>query len=117
MIEFETYRAGDFLHVQVQGIERLDASVSTEFKERIAEVVQSTPLGIVLDLALVRKIDSTGIGAIVFARKQVQAPRVFRLENVNPVLMGIFRILKIDRFLDADPGSGQDAREALQDTA
>ena len=75
---------------------RIDAAVAIQFKDRMREKTDQACPRVVLDLAQVDFIDSSGLGAIVAAMKQLGPDRRLDLAALNPNVDKVFRLTRMD---------------------
>ncbi|WP_116597928.1 STAS domain-containing protein [Primorskyibacter marinus] len=75
---------------------RIDAAVAIQFKDRMREVSDGGPARIVLNLRNVDFIDSSGLGAIVAAMKQLEDGRTLDLCALTPNVDKVFRLTRMD---------------------
>jgi len=75
---------------------RIDASVAIRFKDRMRELSETAPGRVVLDLSAVDFIDSSGLGAIVAAMKQLGKDRPLELAGLTPTVAKVFRLTRMD---------------------
>jgi len=75
---------------------RIDAAVAIRFKDRMREVTADTSGRVILDLAAVDFIDSSGLGAIVAAMKQLGGTRRLELSGLSPGVDRVFRLTRMD---------------------
>lgn len=75
---------------------RLDASVAIAFKDRFRELVAGSGGAVILDLDKVAFLDSSGLGAIVAARKLLGAGRVLELAGLTPAVDKVMRLTRMD---------------------
>lgn len=75
---------------------RVDAAVAIRFKDRMRELTDPGQDRIVLDLGQVDFIDSSGLGAIVAAMKQLREGQVLELAALNPNVAKVFRLTRMD---------------------
>ena len=81
--------------------ERIDAHNSAELKEYILQAIDSGETNIVVQLAQVRFIDSSGLGALLAGYKHMQAKSgQFALANIQPQVMSMFEITRLNRVFD-----------------
>ena len=73
-MKLETSDEGDFQLVRVHE-SRIDAAVAIRFKDAMREATGGGAPHVVLDLSEVEFIDSSGLGAIVAAMKQLGSTR------------------------------------------
>lgn len=78
------------------GDSRIDAAVAISFKDRMRELTEGGPDCTVLDLAAVDFIDSSGLGAIVAAMKQLGDGRQLVLAGLSPNVEKVFRLTRMD---------------------
>lgn len=76
--------------------ERIDAAMAIQFKEDMRLKTESGPDRIVLDLSSVTFIDSSGLGAIVAAMKQLGQGRKLDLAGLTPMVDKVFRLTRMD---------------------
>ncbi|WP_137701039.1 STAS domain-containing protein [Marimonas lutisalis] len=75
---------------------RIDAAVAIRFKDRMREVTGTGAPHVILDLAQVDFIDSSGLGAIVAAMKQLGATRRLDLAGLSANVDRVFRLTRMD---------------------
>jgi anti-sigma B factor antagonist len=75
---------------------RIDAAGAIHFKDAMRELTQSGPDRIVLDLARVDFVDSSGLGAIVAAMKQMGPERRMDLAGARDTVLKVFRLTRMD---------------------
>lgn len=76
--------------------DRIDASMAIRFKEDMRVETAAGPDRVILDLSAVDFIDSSGLGAIVAAMKQMEAHRRLDLAGLTPVVDKVFRLTRMD---------------------
>jgi len=76
--------------------ERIDAAMAIQFKEDMRVETEGGPDHVILDLSLVAFIDSSGLGAIVAAMKQLDDHRRLDLAGLTPVVEKVFRLTRMD---------------------
>lgn len=79
--------------------ESLDASVAGDFKQRMETVARKMGRYVVLDLAAVRFVDSSGLGAIISMMKLLQEDGNLALASICDEIMSMFRLTRMDRVL------------------
>ena len=84
--------------VMVIGVDaaRIDAASAIRFKDRMRELTEGTTGRIVLDLAKVDFIDSSGLGAIVAALKQLGKDQKLELAALSPTVAKVFQLTRLD---------------------
>lgn len=86
---------GDALVVSVHE-SRIDASVAIQFKDRMREETDAVDGRVVLNLSEVDFIDSSGLGAIVAAMKQLGGKNPLELSGLNENVDKVFRLTRMD---------------------
>ncbi|MFK7878603.1 STAS domain-containing protein [Roseobacter sp.] len=76
--------------------ERIDAAVALEFKDAIRVETDGGTDTVVLDLSMVKFIDSSGLGAIVAAMKNLGAGRKMALAGLTPTVERVFQLTRMD---------------------
>lgn len=87
--------AGDMLVISVNEA-RIDAAAAIRFKDRFRDLATEAPGRIVLDLAQVDFVDSSGLGAIVSAMKQLKPGQSMELAALRPNVDRVFRLTRMD---------------------
>ncbi len=78
------------------GENRIDAAVAITFKDRMRELCESGPDRVVLDMAQVGFIDSSGLGAVVASMKQIGKGKVLELAGLSPTVKKVFQLTRMD---------------------
>lgn len=76
--------------------DRIDAAVAIRFKDEMRAATAEGPDRVVLDLTRVDFIDSSGLGAIVAAMKQLGPGRRLDLAGPTPTVDKVFRLTRMD---------------------
>ncbi len=76
---------------------RIDAASANAFKTRLKELIQGRERFIVLDLAEVDFIDSTGLGAIVTVLKALGGDGELVICNPRETVSSLFRLTRMNR--------------------
>jgi anti-sigma B factor antagonist len=87
-------RAG-YLAIRVE-VDRIDAASAIRFKDRMRELTQGSLGPVVLDLARVAFLDSSGLGAVVAAMKALGPDRPLELSGLTPTVQKVFRLTRMD---------------------
>ncbi|MGP1356986.1 STAS domain-containing protein [Roseicyclus sp.] len=82
---------------------RIDAAVSIRFKDLFGEATEGGPDDVLLDLAEVEFIDSSGLGALVAARKMLGPYRTLALSALHPSVEKVLRLTHMDRVFPIYP--------------
>lgn len=75
---------------------RIDAAVAIQFKDEMRRHCEFAPDRIVLDLAAVDFIDSSGLGAVVASLKQMPTGKTLELCRLSPTVEKVFRLTRMD---------------------
>lgn len=75
---------------------RIDAAIAIQFKEAMRELVGIEPPCVVLDLAAVTFLDSSGLGAVVAVMKALGPDRRLELAALSPSVARVFRLTRMD---------------------
>lgn len=75
---------------------RIDAAVAIAFKDQMRQLTDGGAAEVVLDLSTVSFIDSSGLGAIVAAMKQLGSARKLHLAGLMPNVDKVFRLTRMD---------------------
>ena len=86
----------DKARIVTVGVDRIDAAVAIRFKEQMRRETAAGPDRIILDLSKVDFIDSSGLGAIVAAMKQLPAGHRLELAALTPDVDKVFRLTRMD---------------------
>ncbi|MDW3224050.1 MAG: STAS domain-containing protein [Paracoccaceae bacterium] len=76
--------------------ERIDAAVALAFKDAMRVQTDGCKDIVVLDLSEVQFIDSSGLGAIVSAMKNLGVERKMALAGLNPTVERVFQLTRMD---------------------
>lgn len=86
---------GDALMITVKE-PRIDAAIAIKFKDKVRELAKDGPDRVVLDLAIVDFLDSSGLGALVATMKQLGTARSLELAALTPSVEKVFRLTRMD---------------------
>jgi anti-sigma B factor antagonist len=89
---------GDCLVVSLQD-KRLDAVNAPSFREALIERIDKGQRKIVLDMAQVSFMDSSGLGAVVSVLKHLGQEGRLRICGVTPAVMAVLKLTRMDRVL------------------
>jgi anti-sigma B factor antagonist len=94
----------DHDRMRVTGLDRLGASNCTEFKQMLKLHLNESCQLVEVDCALIRFIDSDGLGALISIHKWL-APRAgkLRLREPLPVVRQLLRLLHFDEIFEITP--------------
>lgn len=77
--------------------DRIDAAVAIQFKDALREATVDAPPRIVLDLSQVEFMDSSGLGAVIGAMKQLAPDRRLELASLSCAVQKVFRLTRMDK--------------------
>ncbi len=83
--------------------DRIDAAMAIKFKEDMREQTGTGADRVILDLSHVDFIDSSGLGAIVAAMKQLGESRRLDLAGLTPTVDKVFRLTRMDTVFQLYP--------------
>lgn len=91
--------------VQVVSVDedRIDAAVAIKFKDEMRAKTEDGAKRVILDLSKVAFIDSSGLGAVVAAMKQLGAARKLDLAGMTPAVDKVFRLTRMDSVFSMYP--------------
>ncbi len=95
-MEIHSHDIGDVRLLSVVD-DRIDAAVAIAFKDRIRALTDGAPATVMLDLSAVTFIDSSGLGSIVAAMKQMGHGRKLQLAGLTPNVDRVFRLTRMDK--------------------
>ena len=82
---------------------RIDAAAAIQFKDSMRAATEAHCGDVLLDLAQVEFIDSSGLGAIVAAMKQVGGERRLDLAALTQNVEKVFRLTRMDSVFSIHP--------------
>lgn len=83
--------------------DRIDAASAIQFKEQMRDLTQNADRRVVLDLARVQFLDSSGLGAIVAVKKLLAPDRILELSSLTPTVEKVFRLTRMDSIFTIHP--------------
>jgi anti-sigma B factor antagonist len=89
---FDARGAVGVLHVEET---RIDASVAIQFKDRFRDLTQAAVGNVILDLSRVEFLDSSGLGAVVAARKLLGTGRILELAGLTPAVDKVMTLTRM----------------------
>ena len=75
---------------------RIDASVAIQFKDRFRDLTAASDCDVILDLSRVEFLDSSGLGAVVAARKLLGEGRVLELAGLTPAVDKVMTLTRMN---------------------
>ena len=88
----------DFNDVRVVKVceNRIDAACAIQFKDEMRALTDEGPMRIVLDMAEVEFLDSSGLGAVVAALKAIKSGQKLELAQLHPTVQRVFHLTRMD---------------------
>ena len=86
----------DVIIVKVH-VKRLDTYLALEFKAKLVHLVQSGHERIVMDMAALEYIDSSGLGALIAGVKALGGRGEIVLCGITPRLLSLLQLTHVDR--------------------
>ena len=83
---------------------RIDAAAAVEFKDAMRALVEDGPDRVILDMADVDSIDSSGLGAIVAVMKMIGPDRKLELSALSNKVKTVFRLTRMDAVVTIHAG-------------
>jgi anti-sigma B factor antagonist len=93
---FTAQPQGDVVVVTIH-TKRLDAHLAPEFKDRLVQLVQSGHERIVMDMAVLESIDSSGLGALIAGLKALGGRGEIVLCGITPRLLSLLQLTHVDK--------------------
>ena len=110
-MDLATRKVGDVTIVVLPG-EQLDASNAKEFKRDVAPLLESCQK-VIFDLAELRFVDSSGLGAILSCLRQLNAKGgELKLCAMSKPVRALFELVRMHKIFDIY-GTKEDALRAL----
>lgn len=98
-LNIEAQRDSDTVVLRLAG--EIDLRTSPELRETLLDLIEQRPARIILDLAGVDYIDSSGVGTIVeLKRKAMRNSSKVVLVTLQPRVRSLFEITRLDNFFD-----------------
>ena len=94
-MELETVTKSDMLIVTAN-MPRIDAVIAVQFKDKMRDACSGGPARVVLDLAQIDFIDSSGLGAIVATMKLLAPDQKLELASLSENVNKVFRLTRMD---------------------
>lgn len=90
---------------------RLDASISENFRVYLFDQIDNGSNNMVIDLSLVRFMDSSGLGALVATLKKMGGEGKLKLAAAQPAVVDLFNLTSMDKLFTILPS----LTEAIED--
>jgi anti-sigma B factor antagonist len=95
-MQVEEKLVGKFLIVKPLE-KRIDFNVATDFKDKMAELIESGNMFILLNMSEVEFIDSSGLGAIVSSLKRMKGRGDLFICGLKETIMMMFNLTRMNR--------------------
>jgi len=95
---------GSDILIRVKG-DRIDAAGAVPFKDQILQLATGGDGRVILDLAEVNFLDSSGLGALVAIRRMLGG-RALDLRSPTPPVMRVLRLTRMDMVFAIQQGAG-----------
>jgi len=92
--------------------DRIDASCAIPFKDRMREITQDNSPRVVLDMARVAFLGSSGLGAVVAVMKALAPDRRLELSGLTANVQKVFRLTRMDSVFTIHPSVPDSLRQA-----
>jgi anti-sigma B factor antagonist len=78
---------------------RIDAHLAPAFQAALVDLVEGGNLNLLVNLARVEFIDSSGLGALVSALKRIGRPGALRVCGLNDAVRSMFELTRLNRVI------------------
>lgn len=79
--------------------DRIDAAAAVQFRDAMRTATEAGHARVVLDLARVNFVDSSGLGAIIAVMKHLGSDRTLELAGLQPAVGKVFRLTRLDEIV------------------
>ena len=94
-MDFETVQTGAITHVKMVDT-RLDAAQAIPFKENVRAIADEGADYILLDMANIEFMDSSGLGALVSVMKYMGVEKKLEITGLTPIVEKVFKLTRMD---------------------
>jgi len=91
-------------------ISRLDAAAAPVLRGATADLANAGRFRVVLDLAGVEFVDSSGLGALIHLHKTLQPQGRLVLCGIDPKVAQLFKVTRLDRVFTLAPSLAEAAK-------
>lgn len=110
-MDLQADRRDDRVMVKVLA-SRIDAASAIQFKDQMRALTADGPARIIVDLGQVGFVDSSGLGAIVAAMKQLAPTQKMELAGLTPTVDKVFRLTRMDTVFRIHASTADAAKSA-----
>jgi anti-sigma B factor antagonist len=103
-MKLDVTEAGADLLIRVLD-DRIDAAAAVQFRDAMRSATDVGHARVVLDLARVNFVDSSGLGAIIAVMKHLGADRTLELAGLQPAVAKVFRLTRLDEIVKVHPSA------------
>jgi anti-sigma B factor antagonist len=96
-MEFIDIHREGAVSVVVPRVKRLDASVAPAFKAQVVDLVQAGERRLVIDLAPLDFLDSSGLGALVSILKALGSQGTMAVCGARGGVLSLFKLTRMDK--------------------
>ena len=94
------------------GEDRVDAACAIQFKDAMRALLAGAEGRVLIDMARVRFLDSSGLGAVVAVMKLLGPGRRLELVGMTPAVDKVFRLTRMDSVFILHPDMPAALRDA-----
>ena len=81
---------------------RIDSKLSSDLKAHLLYLAKENVENVLIDMASVEYVDSSGLGAILFGVRQYRAIQgKLKIANVQPRVLSLIRIAKLENVIES----------------
>ncbi len=85
---------------------RVDAASAVQFKDAVRDAAHDGPHRVILDMRQVQFLDSSGLGAVIGAMKQLAPKQRLELLGLTPAVAKVFRLTRMEQIFTIHDGTG-----------
>lgn len=93
------------------GETRIDAAIATRFKDRMREIVSRNRKPVLVDMASVEFMDSSGLGAMIAVHKAMPDGLRLTLRGLTHNVERVFKLTRMDSVFDIQPSDDEQELE------
>jgi len=109
-MQIEQQEFSDSMLITV-GEPRIDAAIAIQFKDTVRDMAGDDHARVVLEMSKVEFLDSSGLGALVAAMKQLGPSRQLELASLTPTVEKVFKLTRMDTVFKIHPTAGSAIHE------